>query len=214
MSISLIIPVYTVNEDLVKMTDRCLTSLFMYTPPNTEVVIVDDGSPVAYDTDLGRLIVMPENSGYVKAVNTALKEVKGDIIVLGNNDIVFHDNWLTELLFPINLGYDIATCWSSDQRDIKLEDRIEDRPFFGSLLALTREVYKELGGFDERFRGYFADTDYRRQAISHGFRIGKNCNMVIEHEAKATYAITDPDDYEFQRAALLYENKYGDMEYE
>lgn len=209
---TLIIPVYTVNDELVKMTDKCLTSIVSTTPQDVELIIVDDGSPIPYSCDFGRLITLEENCGYSQACNRALRAAQGDIIIIGNNDLVFHENWLTELLFPLNVGFDIATCWSSDQRGIKLEDKIEDRPFFGSLLALTREVYKELGGFDERFRGYFADTDYRRQAISHGFRIGKNCNMVIEHEAKATYSITDPDDYEFQRAALLYENKWGDCE--
>jgi len=210
--VSLIIPVYAVNEDLVDMTDRCLTSIITTTPQDVELIIVDDGSMIPYTANIGRLMTLEKNCGYSKAVNTALLVAKGDVIVIGNNDLIFHENWLPELLFPLNVGYDIATCWSSDQVGIKLVDKIEDKPFFGSLLALTREVYEELGGFDEQFRGYFADTDYRRRAINKGFRIGKNCNMVVQHEAKATYSITDPDDYEFQRASVLYEDKWGDYE--
>lgn len=210
---TLIIPVYTLNKDLVEMTDRCLTSIVQHTPPNVELIVVDDGSPIPYKANIGKLITMPENSGYSKACNTALEAASGDIIIIGNNDLIFHDNWLTELLFPLQVGYDIATCWSSDQDHINREDKIEKNTVFGCLLAMTREVYQIVGGFDEQFRGYFADTDYRRRALRYGFTIGKNCDMVIQHEAKATYNVADPDDYEFQRANVLYDIKWGDYEY-
>ena len=210
--ISLIIPVYTVNNELVEMTDRCLTSILRNTPPSVELIVVDDGSPIPYSTDLGKLITITENGGYSKAVNRALEEAEGEVLIIGNNDLIFHDNWLTELLFPLNVGFDIATCWSSDQADIRQSDLIEKNTVFGCLLALSRSVYEELGGFDEQFRGYFADTDYRRRAIGRGFSIGKNCNMIIEHEAKATYSVVDPDDYEFQRASYLYAEKWGEDE--
>lgn len=206
---TLIIPVYTVNEELVKMTDKCLTSIFRTTPPNVELIVVDDGSPIPYKTNVGKLITRTENGGYSKACNSALKEAKGDILIIGNNDLIFHENWLNELLFPLNVGYDVATCWSSDQKEKKIEDRIQSGANFGCLLAIIRKVYETIGGFDEQFHGYFTDDDYHRRVIEAGFRIGKNCNMVIEHEAKATYSTVDPDDYEYEKARVLFDNKWN-----
>lgn len=209
---TLIIPVYTVNDELVQMTDKCLTSIVRFTPPDVQLIVVDDGSPIPYKANIGKLITRKENGGYSKACNSALEAADGDIIIIGNNDLVFHENWLTELLFPLNVGYDVATCWSSDQKGIKLEDKIEKNSEFGCLVALDREVYQKVGGFDERFHGYFTDDDYRRRVIGLGYSIGKNCNMVIQHEAKATYATVDPDDYEFQKANILYSEKWGEYE--
>lgn len=190
MSTSLIIPAYYANDRLKKMTERCIDS-------------------VGEGIDELILQVDPSGEGYSKTTNKALRKATGDILVVGNNDLIFHENWLTELLFPLNVGFDIATCWTSDQDNVKLEDRIEEGAKFGSLLAMTRKVYKTLGGFDEQFKGYFADTDYRHRALDEGFRIGKNLNLVVHHEAKATYKIIDPDDSEFVRASRLYEIKWG-----
>ncbi len=213
MRVSVIIPVYIVNDELKAMTDGCLESFIKYTPDqNIELLVVDDGSQEEYKTEIGHLIRLDENSGYLHAVNTALERAEGDIIVIGNNDLTFHQNWLTELLFPLNIGYDIATCWSSDQKGVKLVQRIEAGAKFGSLLAMNREVYSTLGGFDETFRGYFTGLDYWKRAKTHGFRIGKNCDMVIEHKAKSTYSVVDTDDFEYEKAKVLYEQKHGGVE--
>jgi len=136
----------------------------------------------------------------------------GDVLILGNNDLVFPEGWLEELLSVLDSGYDIATCWTSDQDDIVMGDHIEEDAKFGALFAMRREVYETIGPFDEQFKGYFSDTDYRRRALDAGFTIGKTYNLVVHHHAKATYTLTDPDDKEFIRSARLYEIKWGYQE--
>lgn len=190
MKTSLIIPAYHPTKELEAMTLACIDS----------IVDVPDEIIVQLD-EVGE--------GYSKTTNKALRLAKGDILIVGNNDLTFPEKWIAELLKPLNNGYDIATCWTSDQKDIEVKQKIEGGAKFGSLFAMTREVYETLGGFDEQFKGYFSDTDYRRRALDAGFAIGKNLNLVVQHEAKATYKQTDPDDNEFQEAKLLYEIKYG-----
>lgn len=191
--ISIIIPTYYANEELRQMTKRCVES-------------IGEGQ---YELILQ---VDPTGEGYSKTTNIGLEAAEGEFLIIGNNDLVFHENWITELLFPLYVGYDIATCWTSDQTGIKLEDRIEENTKFGSLFAMKRKVYDTIGGFDEQFKGYFSDTDYRQRVLDAGFRIGKNLDMVVDHLAKATYKITDPDDSEFLRAQRLFEAKYGWIE--
>lgn len=189
---SLIIPTYYANEELKKMTKRCINSLWVERPE--EVIL-------AVDT---------QGEGYSKTVNRALKASHGDILIVGNNDLIFKKGWLSGLLKPLE-NHDISTVWTSDQ-DVKLEDKIEERARFGSLFAMKRNVYRVLGGFDEQFKGYFADTDYRRRALDAGFTIGKNLNCVVQHEAKATYKQTDPEDTEYLKAMRLYEIKHGTVD--
>jgi len=217
--ISLVVPCYWANDALFEMTAECLNSINDTTDGEPqEIFIIDDGSPIdgsfEDETDFVqemKTIRRERNGGYCAAVNTGLFYAEGDVLILGNNDLVFADGWLPELLKPLEQGFDISTIWTSDQH-VKLEDRIEEDAKFGSLFAMKREVYEMLGGFDERFRGYFGDLDYRRRALNAGFKIGKNLNAVVEHRAKATYTQTDPDDMEYQRGKLLYEAKWGYIE--
>ena len=193
MTTSLIIPAYYANDELRKMTERCMQSVELDRPDEV-ILIVDE-----------------QKDGYTATVNRALEAAHGDILIIGNNDLTFAPGWLTGLLRPLERGYDIATCWTSDQ-DVKLEDAIEEYAKFGSLFAMTRRVYEVLGPFDGMFKGYFADLDYRRRAIDAGFNIGKNLNYVVRHDAKATYKQTDPNDDEYLRASRLYELKHGMLE--
>lgn len=210
MKTSLIIPAYYANQRLVELTARCLASL--EPDPELEVILVDDGSPIRAMLDHTTIdIRLEENGGYAKAANTGLEAAGGDVLVLGNNDLVFPENWLRGLLRVLEEGFDIATCWTSDQ-DYELEAVIKPGDKFGSLFAMTRGVYDALGGFDEQFRGYFSDTDYRRRALDAGFRIGMNYGLVVPHEGKATYMQTDPDDHEYLWSMRLYEIKHGRVE--
>lgn len=186
MTVSLIIPAYMANEALKKMTLHCLLT------QREEV----------------QTILIAANAPYTVNTNNGLRAATGDIIVIGNNDLVFPEKWLDALLKPLQEGYDLSTVWTSDQEHV-IEDRIESGVKFGSLFAMKRKVYETIGGFDETFKGYFADTDYRRRVLEAGFKIGRNNNALVHHKAKATYKVLDKDDLEYQEARILYEGKHG-----
>lgn len=219
MKTSLIIPAYLANPDLVHMTANCVLSLRSARPD--EVILVNDGSPYGFNSStleplysgglLDKRINREKNGGYIAAINDGLKAATGDVLILGNNDLIFKEGWLEALLKPLHEGYDISTVWTSDQA-VVLSDAVEEEAKFGSLFAMTRKVYETLGGFDPQFRDYFGDLDYRRRALDAGFKIGKNLNFVVQHGAKATYKQVDPNDDRYQRGMRLYEAKYGFVE--
>lgn len=158
-----------------------------------------------------QLILIADNQPYTTNTNVGLRAATGDILVVGNNDLTFSKGWLEGLLKPLHEGYDIATVWAGDQEYI-LEDRIEDNAKFGSLFAMTREAYTQIGDFDEQFKGYWSDNDYKQRALELGLKIGKNLNCVVEHRARATYQITDPYNTEYLRSQRLFEAKWGYVE--
>lgn len=209
--ISLIIPVYTVDKELVKITDKCIKTAYD-TAPGIEIIVVDDGSPIIYKQKHGKKIRLKENRGYSYAVNRGLEDAEGDILIIGNNDLVFHQNWLEKLLDVLDEGFDVATCWVSDQKDspkFKVESVIKEGGLIGSIFAMTDEVYQDVGGFDQRFRGYYSDRDLQERIDKAGYRVGMNHGLVIDHTAKATYERTDPDDDEYIKAQRLFEIKHG-----
>jgi GT2 family glycosyltransferase len=209
MKTTLVIPAYYANNDIVQMTAECIASLYTDIIPD-EVIVVDDGSPITAVMPGVTNIHRKKNGGYSKAVNRALFEAKNEIIIVANNDMTFHTGWLKELLMPLKLGYDLSTVWTSDQADfIDLRREITPNAKFGSIFAMKRKVYDTIGGFDERFRGYFTDDDYRNRVLEAGFRIGLNCDSVIQHQAKGTYSVIDRADEEYRSAKELYEELYG-----
>lgn len=221
MKVSIIIPCYWANEELYQMTIKCLNSLNDTTDTEpSEVLIINDGSPLnphlIDETNFVqqfKQIDRKKNGGYVVAVNTGLYHATGDVIIVANNDLVFIDpNWLKELLRPLREGYDISSIRVSDADGWTVEDRYEENAKFGSIFAMKRGVYEKLGGFDEYFKGYFTDLDYRRKALNAGFRIVKNHAGLVEHIGKATYKQVDPEDREYWEMKERFMEKWGFVE--
>ena len=169
--ISIIVPCYWSSEHLVELTKQCLESIDNFTGLPCEIVVVDDGSPLAPEIPSLRL---PDNKGYAGASNAGAKYAKGDTYVILNNDTEVCPGWLEALTEPLDNGYDIMSIRTSDSDGFLTDDKITDWDKFGSVLAIRKSVWDDLGGFDEEFRGYFCDLDLYRRARLKGYKIGKN----------------------------------------
>lgn len=203
--ISIVIPCYLSSRELVDMSLECIRSIYKYTVRGYELVVVDDGSPIETNwTDLH----LDENRGYAGAVNAGVKRAKGDIYVILNNDTEVCPEWLECLTEPLENGYDIMSIRTSDADGFHTDNKITDWDKFGSVLAIKKSVWDDLGGFDEEFRGYFCDLDLYRRARLKGYKIGKNHNCVILHHGKATYKEVDEADKEYLAALKQYETKH------
>lgn len=192
-------------------TKKCLRSLFStlerYDPETVQVVVVDNASTdgtVAYLRSLGskiKLIKNPENLGFSKANNLAIRTVpEGDDVVLLNNDMEIHQaDWLYRLqrcayqspdiglvgcrlvsgnglLMHAGTYMPLETLWG--QQIGGGEKDINQYPFNreveGVVFAcvyLKRAVLREVGLLDEDYFAYFEDTDYCFRAKEKGFRV-------------------------------------------
>lgn len=195
------------------MVQECLDSL-KYGRPD-EVIVVDDCSPVpfSWEGELDKFIQLSENGGYPVAVNAGWKEATGDVIITGNSDLVFMPGWLEHLLYPLQNGYDISSIRTTDCDSYDTRDEITDGDKFGSLWAMRRGAFQELGYMDEVFgRGTFEDLDYRRRAINAGYRIGKNHAGLVEHTGRATFDEVDPENLNFAKNVRTFAEKWGFLE--
>lgn len=218
MKVSVVLPIFNVNSELVQMTERCILSMAQDKPD--ELIVVDDGSHIefgtSYFTDLmyTRITRHEDNEGYTKSVNDGLKTAKGDVLIIGNNDLLFPENWLEGLLIPLARGFDIASVQVVDKgQQPKLSHDVTEGDKFGSLWAMTRKVYKKLGGLDEGLgRGYFTDLDYQKRAEKAGFRVGKYWGTIVNHFPKSTFKIIDPEDKFYFDALEKYKEKWGKVD--
>jgi GT2 family glycosyltransferase len=126
--------------------------------------------------------------GFLKNCNGAAAKAKGDWLVLLNNDTIVLPGWLDELIDTLVKYSDIglvgakliypdgslqecggvvwrdANAWnigrSLDPRLPEFSYRREVDYCSGALIALSRLLWEEMGGFDERYSpAYYEDTD-------------------------------------------------------
>ena len=82
---------------------KFLPSIILYTP-NTSIYVVDNSSKDGSIEFLNKkyknipIIKLPENTGYSKAYNHALKQIKSDIYCLINNDVMVTKNWTLPIM--------------------------------------------------------------------------------------------------------------------
>lgn len=109
--VSILIPCY--NGE--KFLDKCFECLLKQTYKNIEIIVVNDGSTdnseniiLKYKQDIEKkgfnfLYIYQENGGAASAINTALKHVNGEYIMLYDvDDIIFEDAVKEKAEFLIN----------------------------------------------------------------------------------------------------------------
>ncbi len=133
-----------------------------------------------------RFRVMDRNYGFAGAINAGLMMAKGRTIVLLNNDTLVTENWLSNMLRCLNSDDNIGmvgpiTNYISGIQMVKVPyGKLSEMPEFarrnnrpdpsrwretdlliGFCLLLRRELFEEVGYFDEGFEiGNFEDNDY------------------------------------------------------
>lgn len=167
--VSIIMPTYN-RASIIK---RAINSVLNQSFSNYELIICDDGSTDGTEKLLkkdyaryfesGKFIYLrQEHGGVSKARNTSLKRSSGDFIAYLDTDNYWESEFLERMvgLFQDNPEYNLA--YSSLQVHNLVENRHyilsndynRDNILKGNILDLnsfmhSREVYEELGGFDE-----------------------------------------------------------------
>jgi len=189
---SVIVPNYNGRA----LLGECLDALSAQTYPadRYEVVMIDDASTddsvsfVRTHYPAVRIIALTTNHGFDKACNLAAKVVRGDFLVLLNNDAVPEPGWLDALAEALQAHPQAGAATSKmllyDQRDrlhnagdMMGQDGIPrnrgvweiDRGQYddavwvfsgcGGAVAYRRAVWEALGGFAELFSMYLEDVD-------------------------------------------------------
>lgn len=178
MKTSIIVPIFY-KPELYLTIKNCLDSLKKYYP-DLELITIDDSIE---DCPFECTYKNKENLGYVKTINKGLEISKGDILIVANDDLTFSRNVIDPLLYIKGL-----TIASIQDTAGTLDNR------FGCIFAMTREVYDLLGGFDERFRNFFADRDYYNKAIKNKVNVVKFFDKTIEHIESATFKRINKDE--------------------
>lgn len=213
--VTIIVPVYNAFEYLQAFFD----SLLMNTTSPYTLLVIDDASPdkrVApfLAEQLKRfssmlLLTNSSNQGFVKTVNTGMKQAKGNIILL-NTDTIVPSLWLERLLYPLN-NKEIASVTpftnagticsfpatlkdnapiyglSVDAIDAVFKhifiQPLEIPTAVGFCMAISRNALDQVGYFDaETFgRGYGEENDWCMRANQLGYHHVLCTNLYVHH---------------------------------
>ncbi len=93
-----------------------LPSVLATTYSNVEIIVADNGSTddsIAFlrqSYPLVRIIALPDNGGFAKGYNDALKQVKADYYVLLNSDVEVTPGWVEPVIDLMESDISISAC--------------------------------------------------------------------------------------------------------
>jgi glycosyltransferase involved in cell wall biosynthesis len=206
--VSVVVPVYGGGEAL----DRCLASLARQSYPTEryEVVVVDNGSPVApVLPDRGRLrvrlLVEPEPGSY-RARNRGVRSASGDVLAFTDADCEAASDWLERGVAALGATSEIGlvagrielTFATDDDRSaaeryeqayaFRQRHYVEAFRFGATANVFTRrDVFERVGPFDEALQSC-GDREWGTRVHAAGWRVDYCDEAVVRHPARRTVA--------------------------
>jgi GT2 family glycosyltransferase len=150
--VSIVIP----NWNGKKFLQGCLDSLLDQTYQNLEIVLVDNGSKdgsvefIEERYPKIKLIKFEVNTGFSVAVNRGIRDSKGELVALLNNDTISDPRWMEELVKAMAEHPEIgsAGCKMLGYEDKTLLDGAGDGYRRGGLPGRIGHREKDIGQFD------------------------------------------------------------------
>jgi glycosyltransferase involved in cell wall biosynthesis len=168
--LSVTIPVWSRTPELAEMARQTIERVWEVARVPTEVVVIDNGSPVEVPFP-ARVHRYPENLGVSVGWNTGIRLTSAPVVAVLNSDCRVEPGWDEALVEAATDGRRIAFPYT-DHCDGQGFTRPDQAGTAGWCFVLTKNVYAEIGPFDERFSPAFCeDTDYWHRAWQLGIEL-------------------------------------------
>jgi len=215
-----VVSVVVVNHNRGDLLKECLNSLLCQTYRNLEILVVDNGSSdkscdfvASLADDRVKLISLNENAGFGGGCNAGIRQSRGSLVALLNNDAVATPDWVEAMVRGMSsarTGMCASKILFSDSQVIdkaghliyfdgqnrgrgtgELDrgqfDELEESFFPDGCAALyRRELFDEVGGFDEDFFAYADDADLGLRARLLGWECVYVPDAIVYHRHSST----------------------------
>ena len=221
MLVSIIIPFL----DHWELVHARLDEIRKFAPDNCEIILVDDCSVGDYDDQVGWwqnygakhkvwYVKNKKNLGFGGAMNMGAKHSHGDILVFLSNDVIIYNDFITPICVACDyweykclVGHRLID-WDAGWNEVNgtVIPYLE-----GYLLASPRDVWEELGGFDDIYAPYsMEDVDICMTATQKGIRIVQAMDMKLNHLVGQTAEYSDARTKITERNKQRFEEKWKD----
>jgi len=232
---SIIVPTYARTRQI----SDCLQSLVRLDYPRDrfEVIIVNDGGPTVPEMvvrpvrdRLNVKIIEQTHAGPATARNTGAAQAKGEFLVFTDDDCAPSVDWLQTLAARFAatpshiIGGQTLNAIPNDLYSTASQVLLDylyayynvgsDRSFFASNnLALARELFYEVGGFDTRFPlAAGEDRDFCNRWLQRGYGMTFAPEVTVHHAHKLTLWTFCRQHFNYGRGAVYFHQariRYG-----
>jgi glycosyltransferase involved in cell wall biosynthesis len=195
--ISVIVPVYNASKTIRQLIISLMNQ--SYPKDKYEIIIVDDGSKdetveivmsIAKENSWSniKIIRLGRNYGPATARNHGVMEAKGEIVAFTDADTLPDQNWLRGLVEAFD-NENVGGVRGETLTDSYLLFPVRVAPVGGGYktcnIAYRKDVLKNIGLFDERFRHPFGeDGDVAHRVLKKGFLIKDSPKAIVLHPVK------------------------------
>jgi GT2 family glycosyltransferase len=201
--VSVVVCAYNAEQTI----DDCLTSIGALNYPDTEIIVIDDGSTdrtAAIAARHARVqIVRIANGGLAAARNVGLRHATGDIVAYTDADVRVDRDWLTYLVQPFLNSSVVAAGgpnvvpaddpWMAQcvarapggPTHVLLDDRVAEH-VPGCNCAFRRDALMAIGGFNPIYLRAGDDVDVCWRLQAKGWKIGYAPSALVWHHHRAS----------------------------
>ena len=128
------------------------------------------------------IVVDDKDKSLAEKQNIGLRKATGDFLIISNDDVVANKGHLKDL------------CADGRVLSPKVNGGVF-KTFHGHMFCLPRDVYSEVGGFDESYKGvYYIDSDLWVRLIKAGYNPDIVESVDIDHKHPASTIKTLDDE--------------------
>ena len=187
-----------INFNTYELTSACLESIFKYCGDSKyEIILIDNNSALKEIDILERrfasrvkIIRNKRNLGFARANNQGAKLAQGDYLFFLNSDTTINQSILESFQFKFEQDKKIGIIAPK----LILKNGAEQPYAFGlhkltskiswvsgAALVIRREVFLQIGGWEERFFMYFEDVDLCLQVLKNGYKVERLDSVTVTH---------------------------------
>jgi len=187
-----------INYNTAQLCKNCLESIFKYcTPGDFEIILVDNNSKnedVNYlRTRFGdsiKIIENKKNFGFAKANNQGATQAQGKYLFFLNSDTLIKENILAPLAQVLENDDKIGIIaprlllenGAEQIYSYKAQKNSPDLAWVsGAALIIRRDLFLEIGAWDERYFMYFEDVDLCRCALEKKYKVVRLTSVSVTH---------------------------------
>lgn len=235
------------NLDILR---NCVETLLQSTHTPSRLLIVDNGSTEnglreylaalkGNQTVRIELIINAVNEGFARGMNAGIRASHAPYLCLINNDLIFTDGWLEEMIKvaagnpkigvvnPSSNNFGLRPALSGERaglrpcKDSPIGDFaralrrdsgkwIEMNAAVGFCMLIKKEVIEKAGYLDEGYGyAYFEDTDFSRKAQKAGYICAMAKASYVYHLERCSAGFLNNSDAHFRRSAVIFHERWG-----
>ena len=127
-------------------------------------------------------------------MNFGLSKTQNEYVALCNNDLLFHENWATNIIREMkahNLLSASPACPHRQGRQFRGDNNVEfgynnGQHLSGWCIVINRKLLSIIGELRANFPFWFADNEYAEQLKEYGVRHALVRDSVVRHLSSAT----------------------------